>query len=261
MKYSLLLVSLLYGASVFPAAVTEFPLVTVDGNLTEDATEGIRNPQSSDLDSEYTKNGSLTKISESSNSSIWESDSNPIFKAIRDFWLQVKPLGPETGKLLDENTENAMKMIEQSLIEATTMFLKTTEDSDFATLTTDFDSPTVLKVESNTPTQPIQERVGFNILSSQNKHQPVLMVANSTSACSSCYESLHSCVQKCFTENNCNDIQRNAKKCPSPATRLCNPFTQWSPVDECKDHEDCRSPLLCCSDGCINKCVPGVWRS
>ncbi|XP_054722044.1 LOW QUALITY PROTEIN: uncharacterized protein LOC129231706 [Uloborus diversus] len=199
----------------------------------------------------------------------WNADPNPFLAAIRDFLFQARDGLLEVSSTVSEpsvhqDTEEMFKVFEQGLIEATTMLMKVTDDADLFTTPAakneekEEENIRVVKIEEDL----IQERgVGMGVLGISNKKQAAMnLMANATTGCSNCYEKLNTCVQKCFSDNNCHDVQRQVRSCPPAPTRLCNPFAQWSPVDECQNHEDCISPNLCCNDGCVNKCSPGVWR-
>ncbi|KAG8202158.1 hypothetical protein JTE90_010515 [Oedothorax gibbosus] len=197
---------------------------------------------------------------------------SPFLQVIRDFLFQARDglLDPEGVVLksvaeghIDETSEKIIKAFERGVIEATTLLVSHVEDFVVSTMptisNTSFTQVDLLKrVGDSFPEEPAFERIDSNSL---NKNERQLQIANLSMSCSNCYDTLQSCVQRCFETNNCNDVERNVRSCPPVPNRLCNPFTPWSPVNECQSHKDCKSPLLCCNDGCIDKCTVGVWSS
>ncbi|XP_055930049.1 uncharacterized protein LOC129960580 isoform X2 [Argiope bruennichi] len=189
----------------------------------------------------------------------------PIFQVLRNFLFQARDGLLDPSLVAEgsehEKTEKLVKLIEHSLVEATTILATHMANSPVSTTPSGI-IDTFSNRQGDIPVQIKREKEKPNALSSKNKRQTAHnMVANMSTSCSNCYNNLQKCVQQCFVQHNCNDIQRNARSCPPPPSRLCNPFTPWNPVDECKTNNDCKSPLICCNDGCINKCIAGVWRS
>ncbi|CAL1263467.1 unnamed protein product [Larinioides sclopetarius] len=260
MKYFVAII-LTLGTTALGATVGEFHLnATDEENATEIATV---DPFSVEEEVVITTEAITETVSEKQ--VILFQEPAPFFQVLRDFLFQARDglLDPSlsTEGPVDEKTEKFVKLIEHGLVEATTILATHMANSPVLTTPSGIIDPFSNR-QGDIPVQIKREKEKSATSSGKNKRQSAhTMVANMSTSCSTCYSNLQKCVQQCFVQHNCNDIQRDARACPPPPSRLCNPFTPWNPVDECKTNNDCKSPLLCCNDGCINKCVTGVWRS
>ncbi|XP_015908713.1 uncharacterized protein [Parasteatoda tepidariorum] len=256
--------------TVFSAMVREFPFLFNTSDIEENVTSIEEVTAMTTLFSEVFEQ--LIHLEDETNETApevginWSSaEGTPILSALRNFWAHAKtglldPKDPLSEGAINENTEHVVKAIEHGLWEATTMLINRIEETTLTTLPTKdlvaSTEPTVLTKRQGIITPPEKNsNVG------QKRQTAFDLMANMSTSCSNCYEKLQKCVHQCFIENDCNDVQRKVRSCPPVPNRLCSFFTQWSPVDECINHSDCKSPLLCCNDGCGNKCVSGVWNS
>lgn len=138
----------------------------------------------------------------------WDADSSPILKAIRDFIFHA---GDEL-ETLDRNedpTEEIVKILGKSLIEATTMFLTPSDEPLVTSEKPQAEQISIVKIE-NEHSDSLLDRIGLNVASLSDNSRS-LSVTNTTTACSNCYDALEMCVQKCFTVHNCHDVQRRGK--------------------------------------------------
>ncbi|GFU54372.1 WAP domain-containing protein [Nephila pilipes] len=264
MKYFFTVI-LTFVATAYCATVGEFPFETSHetDNFTENFTLGALNTVDVAVDSTTeSNNASSTKEPPTS-----LQEPAPIFKVIRDFLFQARDglLDPSikiADGPVDEKTEQFIKLIEHSIVEATTILATQMANTAVSTSPSVSDNSKLSDRQGDIATEIEQEKIVSNAPATKSKRQTTFdLIANMSTSCSNCYNNLNSCVQQCFKKHNCNDVQREARLCPPSPNRLCNPFTPWSPVDECKSNTDCKSPLICCNDGCINRCVTGFWRS
>ncbi|GFY37749.1 WAP domain-containing protein [Trichonephila inaurata madagascariensis] len=261
MKHFIALILTFY-ASAYCAIVGEFPFEAQ--HETENLTENISLETLNTLKEQIDLTTESTTTPSTQEPPAMMEEPAPIFKVIRDFWFQARDglLDPSIKLAegpVDEKTEQVIKLIEHSIIEATTILATQMANTVITTQSSVADNSKFSNRQGDVA--PIEQEKVSTVPPTKSKRQtPLDLIANMSTSCSNCYNSLHSCVQQCFIKHNCNDIQREARLCPPSPNRLCNPFTPWSPVDECKSNTDCKSPLICCKDGCINKCVIGFWR-
>lgn len=149
---------------------------------------------------------------------------SPLLQVIRDFLFQARDglLDPQGAVLrsvtegpIDERTEKVIKAFERGVIEATTLLVSQVEDFVVSTMPTVTD-PSFLQTDflkrsgDAFPIEPTQEKVNLNDFNSKKDSQ-IDQITSMSASCSNCYNTLQSCVQRCFATSNCNDIERNGK--------------------------------------------------
>lgn len=141
----------------------------------------------------------------------WDTDSSPLLKAIRDFLFAGEDGLLETTEEPNEDpTEEIVKILEKGLIEATTMLLNPPDDEPSTTTSEDpISEPISITKIENEGSDTLFDRIGINLMNfaTSDKRQS-LSVTNITTSCSTCYDSLDTCVRQCFVNHNCNDVQR-----------------------------------------------------
>ncbi|GIY50526.1 WAP domain-containing protein [Caerostris extrusa] len=166
----------------------------------------------------------------------------PLFRVLRDFLFQTRdvildPSATINERPMDEKTEKIVKLIEHGLIEASTILASQVANIPLSTPSSGITVDNSLNRQNDIFIENTPEKLSPNVMLTKNKRQTTFnLIVNASTSCSSCYNRLQKCVQQCFNEHNCNDIQRDARAPPPPLNRLCNPFTPWNPVDECKNH-------------------------